>query len=107
MDETCAHLFREPQQDQRAEHVRADELLGSEDGPVDVRLGGEVHDRIHRADLLDVLSYGNVPPPAVRPFGQVGGVSRVRELVQDDHVFAGGQHPLDEVRADEARAAGD
>ena len=38
---------------------------------------------------------------------QVREVARVGQLVEDDDVFAGGREPLDEVRADEAGAAGD
>ena len=67
----------------------------------------EVDDRIHGADLLDVLTHGDVAATAVGAFGQVRGIARIGELVEDDHVFVGGQHPLDEVRADEARSACD
>ena len=38
------------QQDVRALHVGHDERLGAADRPVDMRLGGEVHDRVAAAD---------------------------------------------------------
>ena len=72
-----------------------------------MRLGREVDDRVDGADLLDVLLHGDVAAIALALRGQVGRVSGIRELVQDDDVVARGEHALDEMRADEARAAGD
>ena len=72
-----------------------------------MRLGCEVDDRVHRADLVDVLPHGDVAAAAVRTLRQVPGIPGIGELVEDDDVLACSQHPFDEVRADEARAAGD
>ena len=69
-------------------------------------LGSEVDDRIDRADLAHVLACRDVTPAAVDPFGQVGRIPGIRELVQDHHVLAGREHPLDEMRADEPRTTG-
>jgi hypothetical protein len=68
-----------------------------------VCLGGEVDDRVHGADLVDVFADGDVSAVAVHVLGQVRRVAGVGELVEDNHVFARGEHPLDEVRADESR----
>ncbi len=46
LDEPCTVLARPAQEDVRAEHVGLDELGPAEDRAVDVRLGGEVDDRI-------------------------------------------------------------
>jgi len=72
-----------------------------------VGLGGEVDDRVDRADLVDVPALRDVTPAAVDPCGQIGRIPRIGELVQHHHVLAGREHPLDEVRADEPRTTGD
>jgi hypothetical protein len=71
-----------------------------------VGLGGEVDDRIERADLVDVLSDRDVAAAAVDLPGQVRRVAGVGELVEHHDVLAGCEHPLDEVRADEPRTPG-
>ena len=86
-----------------------DELARVEDRPVDVRLGGEVHDRLAPgAGELDRRSVGDVAVvELVRDAREVGRVARVGEPVEHDHVVADRGAPLDEVRADEPRAARD
>ena len=70
-------------------------------------LGREVHDRIDRADLVDVSARRDVAPAALDSVGQVGRIPRIRELVQHHHVLAGREHPFHEVRADEPGTTGD
>ena len=93
----------------RPEHVGEDELRRPEDRPVDVRLGGEVDDRVavlRRAG--DGVRVGDVAMvELVLDAFEVGAVAGVGELVEHHDVLAAlGQAP-GEVRADEARAAGD
>ena len=107
MHEACAQLARGLQEDERPEHVRADEVLRPQDRPVDVRLGREIDDRFDSAQLVDVLAHGDVAAVALDTGRQIGRVPGVRELVEHDDVLAGGEHPFDEMRADEARPAGD
>ena len=95
------------QEDERAKHIGAHEVLRPENRTVDVRLCREVDDRVHGAELVDLLPHRDVPTVALQVGGQVRRVARVRELVEDDDVLAGGEHPFDEVRADEAGSAGD
>ena len=72
-----------------------------------MRLGSEVDDRVDPADLLDVLAHGDVAAEAVDVLREVRRVAGVGELVEDDDVLAGREHPLDEVGADEAGSSGD
>ena len=99
----------------RPERVRAEEPARIDDREAVVRLGGEVDDHPdllapHRA--LRKLAVADVSLDERDPVldrGQIGTVARVREQVVDDHVVV--RIPLepvvDEVRADEARAARD
>ena len=92
-----------------AEHVGEDELSRAEDGPVDVRLGRKVDDRV--AALRRARDGVGIDDVAlvelVLDALEVGAVPGVGELVEHHDVLAPlGQMP-DEVRADEARAAGD
>src|SRR5262245_50241635 len=108
MDQLRAGRAGPFEQHERAVDVRLDELRGAEDRAVDMGLGGEVHDRFtalgghcHGVGVRDValeqLDVGSVEIP---------GIARVRELVEDDDLVAGGNEALDEVAADEAAAAG-
>ena len=105
MHQPRAELERGLQEHERAEHVGAHELGRAEDGAVDVRLRGEVHDRVDGPDLVDLLADGDVSLPALHILGEVGPVAGVGELVEDDDVLACRQHPLDEMRADETRTS--
>src|SRR6185503_1319257 len=97
------------EQRHRAEHVRVDELLRPEDRAVDVRLRGEIDDGLAGLPgALDGLRVGDVADDEIDPGPlQIGGIAGVRELVEDDDVVAARDQPSDEVRADEAGAAGD
>src|SRR5581483_7126544 len=92
-----------------AEDVREDELGGTEDRPVDVRLRREVDDRVAAAGRTrDRVRIGDVAlVELVLDVFEVGAVAGVRELVEDDDLVAGRGEPPREVRADEAGAAGD
>jgi hypothetical protein len=86
-----------------------DEIEGLEDRAVDVGLGGEVEDRLaalgglgNRLGVGDVALHEAVLDPL-----EVGRVTRVGQLVEHDDVHALRCEAPDEVRADEARAAGD
>nr|BFF13325.1 hypothetical protein GCM10025699_46280 [Microbacterium flavescens] len=103
----------------RAEHVGLDEDRGVPDRAVDVRLGGEVDDGVDLGE--EPVEQGAVADVAldegvargVGDGGEVRLVARVGQGVEHDHlgafearvgVFEGAS---DEVRADEAGAAGD
>ena len=108
LDEPLPRLAQMLEQDLRPAELGAAELLGAEDRPVDVRLGGEVHDRVAAArGAGDVLRLGDVALLELDAVRQVGAVPGVGQLVEDDDVLAGAQQPLDEVRADEAGATCD
>ncbi len=107
MNQPGAQLPRGPQQDESPEHVGAHEVLRAEDRAVDVSLRREIDDRIDVPDLIDVLADRDVAAVARYVGGQIGLVPGIGELVEDDDVLPGGQHPLDEVRPDEAGAACD
>ena len=109
LDEPDAGVAGETEQHVGAVDVGLDELGGAEDRAVDVRLGGEVDDRLYAggglghgfgiADVaLEELDVGAL---------EVGAVPRVGQLVEDDDVIAGCGQTLREMRADEAGAAGD
>src|SRR5581483_9244474 len=109
LDEADARLPSEAEQLVRADDVGLDELGRAQDRAVDVRLRGEVDDGAgpgrggsdgsEVADVaLDELAVATVE---VRP------VARVRQLVEDDDLVAGGHEALREVRADEPGTAGD
>jgi hypothetical protein len=92
----------------RAAELRPPEVLGAQDRPVDVRLGGEVDDRVAALGRdRDVRGLGDVAVVERHVGREVGAVARVRELVEDDDVVPLGEQPLHEMRADEARATGD
>ena len=89
-----------------AVEVRVPELLGREDGAVDVRLGGEVDDRVAAAACArEVVGLGDVALVELDVLREVRPVAGVGELVEDDDVLARTEQPFDEVRADEAGAA--
>ena len=97
-----------------AEAVGVDEVVGADDRPVDVALGGEVHDRVvpaHR--VLEVLGVADVAlhelvARVVVDVAQRREVAGVGERVVDgDRVVGGGQHVAHVVRADEPGTAGD
>ena len=93
----------------RPEHVGEDELGGAEDRTVDVRLGGEVDDRVAALGRArDRVGVGDVAlVELVLDAFEVGAVARVGQLVEHDDVLAVlGQAPH-ELRADEAGATGD
>ena len=105
----CAGLARPFEQTDGAEHVGPHELLGAEDRPVDMRLGGEVHDRLTSgARLGDGRRVGDVADDElVLDACEVRPISRVRQLVEHDDLVTLGCEPPDEVRPDEAGTAGD
>ena len=108
LDELLPRLAQVLEQHLGAAELGAAELLGAEDRAVDVRLGREVDDRVAAARRPgDVLRHGDVAVVELDAVGQVGAVPGVGQLVEDDDVLAGAEQPLDEVRADEAGAAGD
>ena len=102
------------QQEVRAEDVGLDEVAGLHDGAVDVRLGGEVDDRLaalgRTRDGIGVADRAvhEAVALAVGDLGQVRGIAGVRERVEVDDldvVVASEQAPH-EMRADEPAAAG-
>ncbi len=94
------------------------ERLGLGDRAVDVRLGGEVHDRVdaagrvdggvHGLAIADVAAHERVARVILDGL-QVVGIARVRELVEahDLELRIAREHPPHEVRADEPRPAAD
>ena len=93
----------------RPEELGAPEVGGAEDRAVDVRLGGQVDDRLAALGRAgDGLGVGDVPDPevAVDPL-EVLPTARVGELVEHDDLVAAPDEALDEVAADEPAAAGD
>ena len=102
-------------QDRGAAHVCLDEYKGVEQGAVDMRLGCEVDDRVDAAcQLVDEAGVTDVAlDEAVAwlsvEFGEVGGVARVRELVEhgDLDLWPCRAQKAHEVGPDEARASGD
>src|SRR5207342_790333 len=81
----------------------------AEDRAVDVRLGGQVDDRLAALSRAgDGLGIGDVPDAkvAVDPV-EVLPAARVGELVEHDDLVAAPDEALDEVAADETAAAGD
>src|SRR5205823_3576026 len=109
LDDAQAVVARVVEQHLRPEHVGGDELGGTEDRAVDVRLGGEVDDRLAAGGGVgDRLRVGDVSlPELVLDALEVGPVPGVGQLVEDDDVLAGRGETADEVRADEAGSTGD
>ena len=97
------------EQDLRPEHIGRDELGRPEDRPVDVRLGGEVDDRLTaRGGFCDRVGIGDVAlVELVLDAFEIRPIARVRQLVENDDVVPAGHEAPHEVRADEAGAAGD
>ena len=97
------------QQHLRPEHVGEDELRRTENRPVDVRLGGEVDDRVAVLRRTgDGIRIGDVAVmKLVLDAFEVGPAAGVGELVEDHDVLATIGEAPGEVRPDEARAAGD
>ena len=91
------------------DHVRSGERLLVLDRAVHVGLRGEVDDRVAAAGRArDVVGLGDVALEELDLLQrQVGAVAGIGELVEHDDLLAGGEEALDEVRADEAGAAGD
>ena len=109
LDEPRAARLRPLEQDVRAEHVRANERRALEDRAVDVRLGGEVHDRLGALPRRgDGVGIRDVPlDELVLDALEVGRVPGVGELVEDDDLVPRGDEPPHEVAADEAAPTGD
>ncbi len=96
----------------RAEHVRAEEAARVDDRVAVVGLRGEVDDDVDRVLLerpLDQLAVRDVALDQRDAVRHVLAHAGVREQVEDDDVVAGMpvEPVADEVRADEAGAAGD
>src|SRR5450631_4045256 len=100
----------------RAEHIGADEIIGTEDRAIDVRFGREVHHRIdamlleqraHRSLITDVAAHEQIARIALQA-GKVLEIPGVGQRIEHHHpTFAGALQPLaHEVRTDEARASG-
>ena len=101
-----AHLL---EQHLRAEELRPPEVGGAEDRAVDVRLGGEVDDRVAAAGrAFHICGDRDIALEELDGVErEVRGVAGVGELVEDDDVVAGREEPLDQVGADEAGTACD
>jgi hypothetical protein len=99
----------------RPHDIGLDKHLGFHNAAVDVGFGGEVDHHIHAAhQLVNEFAILNSPlhelvPGVVHHFLQIVQAARIRQGVQVNHlvvrVFL--QDVLNEVGADEARAAGD
>ena len=99
MHEADAARPRLLEQHEGAEHVRVDDVDRAENGAVDVRLGGEVDDRVGALRRVGhSLRVADVPDDQLDARAlEVGRVPRVRQLVQHDDVFARGAEPFREV----------
>ena len=114
VDEAAAAVADPLEQEVRAEDVGLDEVAGLHDRAVDVRLGGEVDDRVaalgRARDRIGVADRAVHEAVAlvVGDVGQVGRVAGVRERVEvhDLDVVMAPQQPPHEMRADEPAAAG-
>ena len=98
-------LPRVVEQHLRPEHVGEDELGRAEDRPVDVRLGGEVDDRVDAVGgARDRVGVGDVAlVELVLDALEVRAVAGVRQLVEDGDLVARRGEPAHELGADEAR----
>ena len=91
----------------RPEDVHGGILVGTFDCDPDVRLGGEVEDRLGPHAVEDVVErLANVVLDEVRARGDVLALAR-HERVHDDDVVAASREGVDDVGSDEAGAAGD
>jgi len=96
-------------EDPGAQYVGDDEGERIEQASIDVRLGGEVDDRVDLAgQVVDHLAVGDVPADETvaggsLQLGQVGRVAGIGQLVQDDDLDLGPgpAEQLDEVASDE------
>ena len=110
-----AEVARRGEHVMRAAHIRLDEVRCIVDRAVDVRFGGEVHDRIaavHRCGDFIAIDDAAADEGVARVVGDVANVveiSGVRQRVEvdDGNVGVLGEDVADEVAADESRAAGD
>ena len=101
------------QQREHARDVGPQELVGLDERAIDVRAGREIDDGVdaaggvaHALGIADVAVHEGVARIAL-DVGEVGGIARVRELVEVDEavVRMRVQDVTDEVAADEARTA--
>ena len=100
----------------RAEHVRADELVRAVDGAIDVAFGGEMHHRVGRVPLEDVVHRRAVADVgadeavarAARNRLERAEIGGVGQLVDVDDRAVGLPHEIAaDRRADEPRAPRD
>ena len=104
------------EQHERADDVRVDERLRAVDRPIDVRLGSEIQDGVrprvgeharHDVAIGDVALDERHARILQRPL-EIQQAAGVRQLVDDDDAMGRViERVLNEVRADEAGAAGD
>ena len=101
-----------------ADHTGRQERLGVQDGPIDVRLGGEIDDRVRLFDqrpdnrgVGDIAVHKGQPRGHLRVVanrGEIGLVARVGQLVQhrDPRAVAAAEQVADVAGADEPGATG-
>ena len=106
-----AELTRGLEQHAGADHVSAGERLLVGDRAVDVRLGGEVHDRVAARervpDGVGILGRALDELDPVLHFGQVLAPPRIGELVEDHNLVAAVEREADVAGPDEPGTAGD
>ena len=100
----------------RSEDVRAQERVGIENRPIDVRLGCEIHDDVKRPmreQIGNGALVGNIAlderiTQVVHDVGEVGRVCGVRNRIEihDADVGPLAQGHAHEIRADESETAG-
>ena len=99
----------ELEEDVRAVDVRDDEAARGEPGRIEVRLGGEVDDRLAAVrgsgsgDRVCYIALHELVGNAFEP----GEIPEVRQPVEHDGLVAGLYEALDEVAAEKPGAAGD
>ena len=99
-----------------AEHVRGDEVAGTGDAVVDVRLGRQVHDRIGakvREESRDSLCIPDINPlesipSGIRESGNVCRISGIGEGIEVEYFNVGefGKQVMNQVRPNEPTASG-
>ena len=109
-------LARGLEQHEGAVDIGAQEGLGTVDRPVDMALGGKVHDRaravlgqqaVDQRTVGDVAAHEMVPGIALDG-GQIFEVAGIGQRVEADDRLAGGTQPLEhEVGTDETCCASD
>ena len=109
LDVANVRLPRPFEQGLRAENVGVDEVLRRLDRAVDVRLGGEVdHGLAAFAGTGDGFRIGDVADDELGADAlEIGRIPGIGELVEHHDLVAVSHEPPNEVRADEAGAAGD